>query len=91
MSSQKKKTNSFSRMFRRIFLGSKRELSILEEEQMQSPFRTVVRNFRQNKIAMIGSIVFLLIFLSCFILPIFIRLMSHIRTYHSRTLRLVLR
>ncbi len=71
MSSQKKKTNSFSRMFRRIFLGSKRELSILEEEQMQSPFRTVVRNFRQNKIAMIGSIVFLLIFLSCFILPIF--------------------
>ncbi|WP_243415487.1 ABC transporter permease subunit [Merdimmobilis hominis] len=71
MSSQKKKTNSFSRMLSRIFLGSKRELSILEEEQMQSPFRTVVRNFRQNKIAMIGSITFLVIFLSCFILPIF--------------------
>ncbi|MBM6921556.1 ABC transporter permease subunit [Phocea massiliensis] len=58
-------------MLSRIFLGSKRELSILEEEQMQSPFRTVVRNFRQNKIAMIGSITFLVIFLSCFILPIF--------------------
>ena len=71
MSSQKKKTNSFSRMLSRIFLGSKRELSILEEEQMQSPLRTVVRNFRQNKIAMIGSITFLVIFLSCFILPIF--------------------
>lgn len=70
-SQKKKKPNSFSRMFSRIFLGSKRELSVLEEEQMQSPFRTVVRNFRQNKIAMIGSITFLVIFLSCFILPIF--------------------
>ena len=70
-SQKKKKPNSFLRMFSRIFLGSKRELSVLEEEQMQSPFRTVVRNFRQNKIAMIGSITFLVIFLSCFILPIF--------------------
>ena len=67
----KKKSGSFGRsLFGRLF-GGKRELSIFEEEQMQSPFRTVIRNFRSNKVAMFGTIVFLIIFLSCFILPIF--------------------
>lgn len=67
----KKKSGSFgSSLFGRLF-GRKRELSVFEEEQIQSPFRTIVRNFRSNKIAMFGTIVFLVIFLSCFILPIF--------------------
>lgn len=73
MSKQKpeKKSGSFgSSLFGRLF-GRKRELSVFEEEQIQSPFRTIVRNFRSNKIAMFGTIVFLVIFLSCFILPIF--------------------
>lgn len=73
MSKQKpeKKSASFGgSLFGRLF-GRKRELSVFEEEQIQSPFRTIVRNFRSNKIAMFGTIVFLVIFLSCFILPIF--------------------
>lgn len=73
MSKQKseKKSGSFgSSLFGRLF-GRKRKLSVFEEEQIQSPFRTIVRNFRSNKIAMFGTIVFLVIFLSCFILPIF--------------------
>ena len=72
----KKKSGSFGRsLFGRLF-GGKRELSIFEEEQMQSPFRTVIRNFRSNKVAMFGTIVFLIIFLSCFILPIFFPLIQ---------------
>lgn len=62
----KKKNGLLNRLF-----GSRRELSVFEEEQMQSPFRTIVRNFRSNKLAMAGAIVLVLIFLSCFILPIF--------------------
>ena len=45
--------------------------SLLEEEQMQSPFRTILKNFRENRVAMTGVLIFLLIFLCCVILPFF--------------------
>lgn len=68
----KKKGDSFlSYLLAFLFGGKKKELSIFEEEQMQSPMRTAMRNFRSNRIAMTGAITFLVIFLSCFILPIF--------------------
>lgn len=44
--------------------------SILEEEQMQSPFRTIIKNLTGNKIAMGAVIVFFAIFLTCFVMPI---------------------
>lgn len=43
--------------------------SVLEEEQMQSPFRTVVKNFLENKGAVCAVIVFVAIFAACFIFP----------------------
>ena len=55
-----------SRMF-----GGGQELSFLEEEQMQSPMKTVVKKFFSNKIAMFGTVTFLAIFLTCFLVPIF--------------------
>lgn len=58
--------------FKRWFKGGSKELSILEEEQMQSPFRTVVGKFCSNKLSMFGLIVFLCIFLIVFIAPNFI-------------------
>lgn len=59
-------------MLRRAFLGSGgEEADILTEEKMQSPFHTVMRNFRENKLAMTGVIVFLFIFLAVFLLPFF--------------------
>ncbi len=68
----KKKGDSFlSYLLSFLFGGKKKELSIFEEEQMQSPMRTAIRNFGSNRIAMTGLITFLVIFLSCFILPIF--------------------
>ena len=48
----------------------KEQRSVLEEEQMQSPFRTIIKNLLENKLAMGGLIVFVSIFAMCFILPI---------------------
>ena len=42
-----------------------------EEELMQSPFRMVVQSFLHDKVAMIGLILFLVIFLCCIVLPFF--------------------
>lgn len=47
--------------------------SVLEEEQMQSPFRTILKRLCENKIAMGAAIVFCTIFLMCFILPIWLK------------------
>lgn len=77
MSNKNKKAsgNSFTNLFKVLFGGqNKVTLSVLEEEQMQSPFRTIVKNFMGNKIAMAGVIVFITIFLICFIVPIFLPL-----------------
>mgnify|MGYP000849820782 FL=1 len=60
----KKDKKSFGRLlFGKLFGGKKEELSIFEEEQVQSPFRTVIREFRDNKVAMTSFYIFLLIFL----------------------------
>ena len=47
--------------------------SILEEEQMQSPFRTIIQHLCENKVAMGSAIIFIVIFLMCFILPIWMK------------------
>jgi len=64
-----KNNRSFSLLFKNLF-GNKKELSILEEEQVQSPWRTVVRTFRSNKVAMTGLTVFLLIFITVMVGPL---------------------
>ncbi|MFW5677001.1 MAG: peptide ABC transporter permease, partial [Acetivibrio ethanolgignens] len=73
MSTEKntKKKSSFSLMLKKLFGINKKELDIFEEEQMQSPFRTVVANFKANRLAMTAAIGFLLIFLFVLIGPIF--------------------
>lgn len=78
-----KRKSTFSLVLKRIFLGThKDDLTLLQEEQMQSPMRTIVKNFLSNKIAMVGAIVFVFIFLACFILPIFFPLD---KTYQDST------
>lgn len=61
---------SFSLM-KRLFGTNKKELDLFEEEQMQSPFRTVVANFKENRLAMTALTVFLVIFLFVLIGPKF--------------------
>lgn len=68
-----KKKNVFYLLFIKLFGSGKKKLSILEEEQVQSPFRSMVRQFRENKLSMGGLILFLLIFAFVFIGPIFFK------------------
>ncbi|HOR80781.1 MAG TPA: ABC transporter permease subunit [Sphaerochaeta sp.] len=64
--------STFTDVLKTFFLGRQRAtLSILEEEQVQSPYRTMFRNFREKWSAMLGVYMFLAIFLAVFILPIF--------------------
>ena len=66
---RKSRASGLGNTFRQLFMGANNvHTSVMDEEQMQSPFRTIVRNFLSNKIAMAGFIVFLFILLSCFIL-----------------------
>ncbi len=68
----KEKKHSFS-LLKRLFGGKSKleEIDAMQEEAMQSPMRTVVKNFVENKLALGGLIVFLLIFLTVLIGPHF--------------------
>ena len=64
--------STFTDVLKTLFLGRRAAtLSILEEEQVQSPYRTMLRNFSEKWSAMLGLYIFLAIFLAVFILPIF--------------------
>ncbi len=60
------------KMLKRLLgFGKKRELDVMQEEALQSPMRTIVKNFMSNKLAMLGLIVFVIIFLIVLIGPLF--------------------
>ena len=75
MSNKKKNGYSFFGWIKGMLFGmnsmGKPEVSVLEEEQMQGPIRTIVKNFLENKVAMTATVIFIAIFAACFILPIF--------------------
>ena len=56
---------------RRMFFGPAKELSFLEEEQVQSPMRSIAKRFLSNKIAVTGVVVFVLVLLLVLIGPAF--------------------
>ena len=58
-------------IFKRLFGKRDAEIDIMQEEALQSPLRTVVRNFMENKLAMGGLIIFVIIFLTVLIGPLF--------------------
>ena len=72
-SNEPKKKSFLSLLFAKCF-GGKKTMSVFEEEQMQSPGRTIVKNFKSNKLAMTGLIVFLLMFLTAFIGPLIFKI-----------------
>lgn len=65
----KKKQSFFNLLFANLF-GGKKELSLMEEEDVQSPWRTVIATFRSNKVSMAGLIIFLSIFAVVIIGPL---------------------
>ncbi|NLY45489.1 MAG: ABC transporter permease subunit [Tissierella sp.] len=58
-------------MFGNLF-KNRNELSIFEEEQVESPFKTMVNSYLGNAVAMTALSIFLLIFLIVIIGPIFV-------------------
>lgn len=66
--SDNKKRSFLSLLFSNLF-GGKKKLSLLEEERVQSPFRTIIKTFKSNKIAMTGLLIFSLIFITVLVGP----------------------
>ena len=66
----KKKDHKRIPLFSALF-GGKQALSIYEEDEVQSPLRTIIKTFISNRVGMIALGVFLLIFLTVTIGPIF--------------------
>lgn len=72
MSKNTEKKHSFS-LFKRLFGGKSKneEKDVLMEEALQSPLRTIIKNFVANKLAMGGLIIFLVMFAIVLIGPVF--------------------
>mgnify|MGYP004559621565 CR=1 FL=1 len=66
-----KKKKSKSSLFGRLFGNRNKTMSFMEEEQLQSPGRLIMKNFLHNRLGMTGLIIFLLIFLFVMIGPHF--------------------
>lgn len=76
MSKNKKRESTLSIVLKKLLFGQRQEVStsVFEEEQVLSPMKTIVRNFKENKLAMAGLVTFITIFLIVFIGPIFLKL-----------------
>ncbi len=71
-SNNKKKDSFFLAMLKNLFgKREEKEIDIMQEEAIQSPLRTVIKNFVENKLSMTGLIVFLLIFAIVIVGPYF--------------------
>ena len=67
---QKKKKEFFLvRWFKRCFLGNREELTLQQEEQIQTPAKTMLKNFLHKRLAMAGLIGFLVIFVFVLVGP----------------------
>jgi len=69
----KKRPSFFGNVIRTMFgRGTVEGLSLLEEEMVQSPGKTIMREFFRRKLTIIGLIGFFSLFLASMIIPIFI-------------------
>lgn len=73
MSKKTEKKHSFS-LIKRLFGGKSKneEMDILMEEALQSPLRTIIKNFVENRLAMGGLIVFIIMLAIVLIGPVFL-------------------
>lgn len=73
---KEKKTRKRASLFMRMFMPRNRmeqeDVDIFMEEKLQSPGRTIIKNFVSNKLSMTGLIIFMIIFLFVLIAPIFV-------------------
>lgn len=69
--SNNKRRSSLNLLFVNLFGGKKAKEDIFSEADIQSPFKTVVNTYRDNKVSMIALIIFIAIFLTVIIGPVF--------------------
>lgn len=69
MSAENKKKGFFLTRWLKRWFGPRKEMSALEEEQLQSPVRNIIKNFCSKKLAMFGLLGFLVVFLFVLIAP----------------------
>lgn len=74
MSTENKKKGFFLTRWLKRWFGPRKEMSALEEEQLQSPLRNIVRNFVSRKLAMFGLIGFFAVFLLVLIAPRYLKM-----------------
>lgn len=58
---------SFGSMFKRLFVREQNHMSVLEEEALQTPTQTIIKNFIRTKLGVVGVIAFILILLFSFV------------------------
>lgn len=75
---------SFLSLIKRLFIPPKKEpLDVYKEEALLSPGRVIARRFIKNKLAVIGIVGFIFIFLFSFGLSIFVPLnLTYTNTFH---------
>ena len=72
MSDNKKKEFFLTRWFKRMFFGPAKEVQdLLKEEQVQTPFKMMAKNFFHKRTVQVGLTVFILIFLFVTVGPYF--------------------
>jgi len=63
----KKTGKSFFSMLKRLFISEKDQLSILEEEALQTPGKTIMKNFFRQRLGIIGLVVFICVLCFSFV------------------------
>ena len=58
---------TLGRWIKRMFFGSHKELSLMEEEAVQSPIRVTINKFFHKKLAIVALSLFIAIFAFCFV------------------------
>ena len=66
-STAKKLGNSFVDMFKRLFVPQKKQKDVLREEALQTPLRTILKNFFRNKLGILGLVMFVSLLLFSFV------------------------
>ena len=70
MTSKPESGSRLGRWLKRLFFGPAKEMSVLEEEALQSPMRTIMKKFWSKGLSRVAVIVFLFIFLLVMVGPL---------------------
>jgi len=71
MAEKPKRKSLLGVALRSLIFGQREIMSIMEEEQVQSPFRTIMKNFISRRLTQVGLVVFTTLLILVFVVPLF--------------------